>query len=155
MTSRMKASLQQEQSGFTLVELLVVILVLGILTAIALPSFLDERRKGQDAGIKSSVRNVVGEMAACYQHDGGFTNCPAVLAGTGLPIGNAPGEVRIISAGRDGFELSGVSKAQAAGGANHEFHLLYDIAAPARRGCLPIGAGGCGADEDGDGFGEW
>jgi type IV pilus assembly protein PilA len=58
----------REETGFTLVELMVVILIIGILVAIAIPSFVLLRNKGYQAQAKSSLRNGVS-AAGVYGTD--------------------------------------------------------------------------------------
>ena len=58
MIARIRKSTDEKEKGFTLIELLVVIIIIGILAAIAIPVFLNQRKKAVDAGIKSDLQSV-------------------------------------------------------------------------------------------------
>jgi len=57
MLARIRKSAEEKDQGFTLIELLVVIIIIGILAAIAIPVFLNQRKKGWDSQAKSDLRN--------------------------------------------------------------------------------------------------
>jgi prepilin-type N-terminal cleavage/methylation domain-containing protein len=67
-------------SGFTLVELLVVMSIIGTLTAIAIPALAVQRRKSVDAQMKSDLRAVAGRMETYFAD---FNSYPTTVTMSG------------------------------------------------------------------------
>ena len=87
MQARIRQTLAERakgEKGFTLIELLVVIIIIGILAAIAIPVFLNQRKKGWDAQAKADLKNMATAQETYLTDNGSYSSTIDDLTAAGF-----------------------------------------------------------------------
>src|ERR1700758_2574494 len=76
---------RKDEEGFTLIELMVVVLIIGILIAIAIPTFLGARNRAEDRAAQSNLRNALTNAKAIFTDKEDYTNANVAALTTAEP----------------------------------------------------------------------
>lgn len=124
-----------DERGFTLIEVLIVVMVIGLLAAIALTTFVGQSHKAQDTSAKSNARNMVTEVESCYAQQQDYGRCTTAA---GSDLDHDIPDTTVTSASRNNFLVTATSR-------NDNTFSVERTGATVARSCTRGGStqGGC------------
>lgn len=90
------------QQGFTLIELMIVVAIIGILAAVAIPQYRDYTSKSKAASAIASIDALKKAVAICAQENGDLANCTTANTASGIPVFTATQLISAASVGTGG-----------------------------------------------------
>jgi type IV pilus assembly protein PilA len=138
MLRTIRERIHSDETGFTLIEVLVIILIIGIMVVIALPAWLGRTSKGKDASAKSDARNLASQVDACYAGKRDYRRCTSP-PNTGLSMGANAGEVDVTNATADTYRVVAHSES------GNNFTIEKGANGQVTRRCTTAGKASCSA----------
>jgi type IV pilus assembly protein PilA len=132
----------QSEQGFTLIELLVVILIIGILAAIAIPAFLNQTGKANDAAAKTQVGTLQTTMLAyAAAHSGSYVGASLAELQVIEPTlkDTSTATAAVPKAEAETFEVASTAK-----GSTNAYKIKNEKGVISRT-CTTVGKGSCPA----------
>ncbi|MCY9876841.1 pilin [Vibrio natriegens] len=105
----MKSNKHKKQQGFTLIELMIVVAIIGVLAAIAIPAYQDYVKKSEASSGLATIKALVTPAEMIYQENGTLAATTALSDLGTKTTANSLGEISIPAADKIQFEFKGTS----------------------------------------------
>jgi type IV pilus assembly protein PilA len=116
-----------DEGGFTLVELMAVVVIIGILAAIAIPNYIGQQEKAIDAAAMAQLRTAATSQQLHYVEQNAYAGTASELEAYGFRQGGQ--EVTVVAADTSSYCM------EAPGGGGATFRITQDTGGPEAGGC--------------------